>query len=122
MCEFAWENGKAERVNGVIKNNYLIPWGTKTPQELFKNIDRAVQLYNEEKPHSSLKRMTPIAFEEKMAILALKNKSKMIESIDEKGHILRVYSSQISVQNKSLNQDIISENGIKNSLKTVNLI
>jgi putative transposase len=24
MCEYAWENGKAERINGVIKNNYLI--------------------------------------------------------------------------------------------------
>lgn len=23
MCEYAWENGKAERINGVIKNNYL---------------------------------------------------------------------------------------------------
>src|SRR5665811_1874753 len=24
MCEYPWENGKAERLNGVIKNNYLI--------------------------------------------------------------------------------------------------
>ncbi len=23
MCEYAWENGMAERLNGVIKNNYL---------------------------------------------------------------------------------------------------
>jgi putative transposase len=122
MCEFAWENGKAERVNGVIKNNYLIPWGTKTPQELFKNIDRAVQLYNHEKPHSSLKRMTPVAFEEKLVNLALRNKSKMTESIDEKGLILGVKSPQSSVRNKSQNQNIISENDIKNSLKTVNVI
>lgn len=122
MCEFAWENGKAERVNGIIKNNYLIHWGTKTLQELFKNVDRAVQLYNHEKPHTSLKRMTPVEFEEKLFNLALQNKSKMTESIDEKDLILGVNSPQSSVQNKSRNQDIISENDIKNSLKTVNVI
>lgn len=121
MCEFAWENGKAERVNGVIKNNYLIPWETKKPQELFKNVDRAVQLYNQEKPHTSLKRMTPVAFEEKLAKLALRNKSTMTESIDEKGLILGAKGPQLSVRNKSQNLDIISENGIKNSLKTVNV-
>ena len=25
MCEYDWENGKAERVNGVIKNNHEDP-------------------------------------------------------------------------------------------------
>lgn len=65
MCEYAWENGKAERINGVIKNNYLIPWGTDTPEKLLKNIDRAVKLYNNEKPHSALKRLTPMQFENK---------------------------------------------------------
>lgn len=24
MCAYAYENGKAERINGVIKNNYLV--------------------------------------------------------------------------------------------------
>ncbi len=121
MCEFAWENGKAERVNGMIKNNYLIPWGTKTAKDLFKNIDRAVLLYNHEKPQSSLNRMTPVAFEEKMGKLALRNKLTMTKSIDEKGQILGAESPQLSVRNKSQNLDIISENGVKNNLKTVNV-
>ncbi len=24
MCEYLWDNGKVARLNGVIKNNYLI--------------------------------------------------------------------------------------------------
>lgn len=70
MCEYAWENGKAERINGVIKNNYLRHWEIKSLSQLIKQVDRAVQLYNEDKPHSSLGRMTPVDFENKLAILA----------------------------------------------------
>ena len=65
MCEYAWENGKAERINGVIKNNYLIHRGIRTYEQLINEVDRSVQLYNYEKPHISLKRLTPIEFESK---------------------------------------------------------
>jgi putative transposase len=63
MCEYAWENGKAERINGVIKNNYLIHRNVRSYEQLIKEVDRSVQLYNCEKPHISLKRLTPIEFE-----------------------------------------------------------
>jgi transposase InsO family protein len=63
MCEYAWENGKAERVNGVIKNNYLIHRNIKTFEALTKEVDRSVQLYNADKPHIGLQRNTPINFE-----------------------------------------------------------
>jgi putative transposase len=122
MCEYAWENGIAERVNGVIKNNYLIPWRTKTIQELTKNVDRAVQLYNYEKPHVSLKRKCPVAFEENIVKLVPRNESKMTESIDENGMNLGVYDPQMSLRNESQNQEIISENESKKSVKTVNVI
>jgi len=69
MCEFAWENGKAERINGVIKNNYLKHWSIKTLSDLVKKVDRAVHLYNTDKPHISLSRMTPVEYEEQFAIL-----------------------------------------------------
>jgi len=58
-----WENGKAERINGTIKNNYLIHREINTFEELKKEVDRTVQLYNNEKPHIKLKRKTPIEFE-----------------------------------------------------------
>jgi putative transposase len=109
MCQAAWENGKAERINGIIKNNYLIPWGTDSLKNLLKNIDRAVNLYNHDKPHSGLGRMTPVAFEEKFSKLARQNKSTTKESIDKKGQNLRAVGPQITVQNKSQTPDIISK-------------
>lgn len=63
MCQYPWENGKAERINGVIKNNYLIHRDINSFETLKKEVDRAVQLYNEEKPHKALKRVSPVSFE-----------------------------------------------------------
>ena len=63
MCKYPWENPYAERINGVIKNNYLIHWEIKNLEQLEKQVDRAVKLYNSDKPHKSLKRLTPDQFE-----------------------------------------------------------
>ena len=63
MCEYAWENGKAERLNGVIKNNYLIHRDINSFEELLREVDRSVYLYNFEKPHIELQRNSPIEFE-----------------------------------------------------------
>jgi len=63
MCEYAWENGKAERLNGVIKNNYLIHRKIRSFEELTKEVDRTVLLYNKEKPHIELQRKSPNEFE-----------------------------------------------------------
>ena len=66
MCEFAWENGKAERVNGVIKNNYLIHRSITNYNELIEEVDRSVQLYNTDKPHIELQRKSPVTFENEL--------------------------------------------------------
>ena len=63
MCVAPWENGKAERINGVIKNNYLSYRLITNFETLVKEVDRSVYLYNHEKPHIELQRMTPISFE-----------------------------------------------------------
>ena len=63
MCLYSWENGKAERVNGVIKNNYLKHRHVNSYEELVKEVDRSVTLYNKEKPHIRLRRMSPAQFE-----------------------------------------------------------
>jgi transposase InsO family protein len=76
MCEMAYENGKAERLNGVIKNNYLRHWKIESLSDLIKSVDRAVRLYNEEKPHIGLQRIAPCEFENKMFNLGSPNRSK----------------------------------------------
>jgi len=63
MCEYPWENGKAERLNGVIKNNYLVHREIKSFEELQKEVDRTVLLYNKEKPHIELQRKSPDEYE-----------------------------------------------------------
>ena len=63
MCVAPWENGIAERINGVIKNNYLCHRTINNFETLVKEVDRSVYLYNYEKPHIKLQRKTPIAFE-----------------------------------------------------------
>jgi len=63
MCEYPWENGKVERLNGVIKNNYLIHRNINSFNELKKEVDRTVSLYNNEKPHIELQRKSPNEFE-----------------------------------------------------------
>ena len=66
MCEYAYENGKAERINGIIKNNYLKYATIKTFGELQKELDRSVSLYNNERPHKNLKYKTPKEIEKKI--------------------------------------------------------
>lgn len=109
MCDYAWENGKAERINGVIKNNYLDHWEIKTLKQLIKCVDRAVDLYNTDKPHSSLHRKTPLEFEENINTFTRQKRSMVKESFDEKIQILRALSPEESEQKRSQIQDIISE-------------
>lgn len=63
MCIYPWENPFAERVNGVIKNNYLVHRSINDFNQLVREVDRAVNLYNHEKPHIGLNRLTPVHFE-----------------------------------------------------------
>lgn len=64
MCEYAWENGKAERINGIIKNNYLRFRYIKNLADLVKATKQVVDLYNEDRPHSKLAYLSPIQFEQ----------------------------------------------------------
>lgn len=75
MCEFAYENGKAERINGIIKNNYLNYRTINTYEDLVHELDRSVSLYNNERPHKSLNYRTPRELE-KSINLALANKAE----------------------------------------------
>ena len=72
MCEQAYENGKAERINGTIKNNYLKHRNIQCYTELVKELERSVSLYNNERPHKSLNYQTPLQVEKEGVVLIRK--------------------------------------------------
>ncbi len=84
MCKNAYENGKAERINGVIKNNYLKHKNIDSFEKLVKEVDHAVQMYNYEKPHIKLKRKSPIQFENNLLSLNRQETARMTKSFDAK--------------------------------------
>ncbi|HRI27238.1 MAG TPA: IS3 family transposase [Chitinophagales bacterium] len=64
MCDEVYENTHIERVNGTIKNGYLKHYAIKTIKQLFLGVAKAIQIYNDQRPHQRLpKRMTPNQFE-----------------------------------------------------------
>ena len=60
--EKVYENSHAERLNGIIKNNYLYPYGPTNMASLKKLLDKAVMMYNTGKPHKALGKLTPTNF------------------------------------------------------------
>jgi len=60
--EGVYENAHAERLNGIIKNDYLYPYGPSDRKALRKAQKKAVWMYNNEKPHSSLNNLTPVQY------------------------------------------------------------
>ena len=64
MGKSAWENPYAERINGTLKNDYLIPYQPRNFKELKKKLIKAVNLYNCQRPHLSLNRQTPQEFKQ----------------------------------------------------------
>jgi transposase InsO family protein len=62
--EKVYENSHAERLNGIIKNNYLYPYGPTSITSLRKMLDKAVLMYNTGKPHKALGKLTPNMFKQ----------------------------------------------------------
>jgi transposase InsO family protein len=63
MAKCAYENPHAERLNGIIKNDYLSHYKPTNLKELVVMLTRAVYNYNNYRPHTSLKQHTPVEFE-----------------------------------------------------------
>jgi len=62
--EKVYENSHAERLNGIIKNNYLYPYGPTNIKSLRRLLTKAVYMYNTGKPHKALGKLTPKAFKD----------------------------------------------------------
>lgn len=53
------ENAIAERINGIIKGEYLFAYEIKTLSKAKEVLKSVVKLYNEDRPHSSIGNATP---------------------------------------------------------------
>lgn len=54
-----YENAKAERVNGILKDEYGLSKTFSNERELRKAIKEAIYLYNNDRPHMSIGYLTP---------------------------------------------------------------
>lgn len=54
------ENPIAERVNGIIKNEYLDCYQVESLPEARELLDQVIILYNDERPHMSIGNLTPV--------------------------------------------------------------
>ena len=54
-----YENAQAERLNGILKQEYLLGQGFKTKADSYAAIDQAIYLYNTRRPHQALNYQIP---------------------------------------------------------------
>ena len=68
MAESVYENPYAERINGTIKNQYLIPYKPKDYKDLMIKTAKAVNMYNEQKPHKAINGLSPKRYESTLLV------------------------------------------------------
>ena len=78
MGKTAYENPHAERVNGIIKNNYIKHYSPADFVQLSRMTNKAVQMYNREKPHRALNKLSPVQFESLINKKTVINKRKKV--------------------------------------------
>jgi putative transposase len=61
----AQENAYVERLNRTIKDEYLDHWKPETFEQLKRQLKKAVEHYNHQRPHNHLQRLSPVDFENK---------------------------------------------------------
>lgn len=78
MAEIVYENPHVERFHSTAKNDYLIPWNVNSISQLQIMLPKFVKLYNQVRPHQSLKGLTPIAFEEACQHIPLNQRTTVL--------------------------------------------
>jgi len=63
------DNAIAERVNGILKQEFLNHYEFKTIEEVRQAVRQAVEFYNTQRPHRSLDMLTPEQASKKMGYL-----------------------------------------------------
>ncbi len=76
MCLMPQENAYAERVQGTLKNDYIVFENLRENNMAYLST-KIARLYNDEKPHLRLQRMTPTNFEKYVDKLPQEDRPQM---------------------------------------------
>lgn len=77
MCDEVYENTHIERINGTVKNQYLERMSIKSYEDLKKKLNQVIDTYNNQRPHQSLGKMTPFAYEQSLKEIPMDKRGKM---------------------------------------------
>ena len=66
MAKTAQDNAYAERINRTIKNDYIELWKPKDFGQLKRMMRKAVNQYNNVRPHNNIGKLSPVAFEKSL--------------------------------------------------------
>jgi len=91
LCDSVYENSHIERVNGIIKNEYLYCYHIGSFSKLKSRLRKAVYLYNFKRPHWSLDCMTPVEYEKSLISTAISKRKPLIMFTDNSKDILKKY-------------------------------
>lgn len=95
MANTVYENSHSERLNGIIKNEYLSHRNIQTLQQLIKHLDRDVKLYNQDRPHWELNMMSPIEYEESLSKTPKCQRTKMSIYVDSNTVCNQKFANQL---------------------------
>ena len=71
-----YENAIAERVNGILKGEFLLENTFASVEQAREAVDKAVTAYNHQRPHASCDYLTPAAAHEQSGVLRKRWKQK----------------------------------------------
>lgn len=77
MCQSALDNPYSERINGILKLEYLDFHQFENLNELKEVLKKAVEHYNHQRPHLNLEMMSPVEFEKQLESRGIKNNIQM---------------------------------------------
>ena len=86
MCDEVYENTHIERVNETIKNQYLNRIEIKDEKHLKHKVTKVIEVYNSQRPHHSLNRMTPMEYEAHIKNIPSEQRRKMEVYTVQKDH------------------------------------
>ncbi|MBB6002474.1 integrase core domain-containing protein, partial [Arcicella rosea] len=96
-----YENAMAERVNGILKHEFLLNQTFESHQTAQVAVDRAIKSYNELRTHDSCDRLTPVVAHEQKGVLAKRWKKRNTQKKGTKTSAEKISDDVIKTQEKS---------------------